>query len=403
MKKILLIDINCKFSSTGKIVYDLYSQIRKGGNDAMVCYGRGEEVNEPNIHKIGIDLETYAHVALTRFTGFNGVFSPFSTQRLIKKIKEYQPDIVHIHELHGYFVNYAPVIKYLKENNIKTIWTFHCEYMYTGKCGQAFDCDKFKTECKECPYLKEYPKVLFFDWTKQMHRRKKELFDNFDNLTITTPSKWLYGRLKESFLKQKRSLVINNGIDNSNIFYPRDTISLKKKHNITKQKIVLAVAPKLMSSQKGGDYVVEVAKRLDSKNTLFILIGVDDLDIDFGNNVIALGRTKDQHELATYYSLADLFIICSSYENFPTTALEALSCGTNVIGFDSGGTKETAPSDYGYFVNYGDIEGIAKAIEDIFNNKIKLKNSQECRDFAVKNYSKEAMIKKYTKLYMEPR
>ena len=397
--RIALIDVNCKYSSTGKIVYDLYSQIRKGGNDAMVCYGRGEKIDEPNIYKIGVDLETYMHVALSRVTGFFGIFSPISTKRALQKLKEFKPDIVHLHELHGYYINYAEIVEYLKRNNIKTVWTFHCEFMYTGKCGQAFDCDKFKKECQNCPYLKEYPKSLFFDWTKTMFNQKIKLFKDFDNLVITTPSKWLYNRVGSSFLSSKKRVIVRNGIDNSNTFVPRNFDKLKERYNIKNKKVVLAVAPNLMSKQKGGEYILEVAKELKEKDIIFIMVGIDDLNYNFDSNIVALGRTKDQKELSMLYTMADLFIICSRYENFPTTAIEALSCGTNVVGFDSGGAKETAPENYGKFVEFGDVKALSKTIDDIFNSKIELKSPKECIEYAKENYSKEVMINNYMGLY----
>ena len=238
--KVLLIDVNCKHSSTGKIVYDLYAALNRQGHTAAVCYGRGPLVKEPDIFKFGLDAETWLHALLTRITGLTGYFSPISTMRLLRFIKRFQPDVVHIHELHAYFVNIGPVMRYLKAHNIKTVWTFHCEFMYTGKCGHANDCEKWKTQCGPCPQLHEYPKSLFFDFTKKMFEDKKKWFTGFDNLTIVTPSQWLANRVKQSFLKVKNIQVIRNGVDTANIFYPRDYASIKVKHNLTDEKIVLA-------------------------------------------------------------------------------------------------------------------------------------------------------------------
>ncbi|MDD3382528.1 MAG: glycosyltransferase, partial [Bacilli bacterium] len=223
--KVLLIDVNCKRSSTGKIVYDLYQELNKNNIEASIAYGRGPKIKEKNIYKFGLDLETILHMIMTRITGLTGIYSVISTMRLIRYIKKFKPDVVHIHELHAYFVNLKPLINHLKKNNIKVIHTFHCEFMYTGKCGHAYECEKFKTLCFKCPRLKEYPKSFFLDFTKYMYKQKKKLYKDFDNLTIVTPSKWLLDRVKSSFLKDKKMLVINNGID-VNVFKPYETKDL---------------------------------------------------------------------------------------------------------------------------------------------------------------------------------
>ncbi|WP_409272370.1 glycosyltransferase [Neobacillus sp. SCS-31] len=397
--RVLLIDVNFKNSSTGKIVYDLYDSLNRKGHTVAVCYGRGPIADEPGVYKFSSNLEVYAHAFLTRVTGLTGNYSYFATKKLIRFMEEFKPDVVHIHELHAYFVNYAPVINYLKEKNIKTVWTFHCEFMYTGKCGYAYDCDKWKTECGKCPRLKEYPSSMYFDFTRKMFNEKKKLFEGFDNLSIVTPSKWLADRVKASFLKDKDVHVVHNGIDTEKVFYPRTYKHLKKKHNITDEKIVLAVAPDLMSSRKGGRWVLELAEKIKNTKIKFILIGVKDLSESFGENIIALGKTNNQNELAEYYSMADVFIICSERENFPTTCIEAISCGTPVIGFDEGGTKETAPDGYGVFVPYGDINQLESKLITALADNTYFKSINECAEYGFNNYSKLVMCEKYSKIY----
>jgi len=394
--RVLLIDVHCKNSSTGKIVYDLYTALNNDGHIASICYGRGPLIDEPNIYKFSSDFETYVHAFLTRVTGFTGVFSPFSTRRLIKYIEKFKPDVVHIHELHAYFVNIAPVMRYLKEHNIKTIWTFHCEFMYTGKCGYAYDCEKWRRECGKCPQVGEYPASLFFDFTKRMYYIKKELFSGFDNLTIVTPSKWLAERVKQSFIKDKRIVVIHNGIDTEKVFYPREFKHLKEKHSITNEKIVLAVAPDVMSERKGGKLVLELARRMKNENIKFILIGANEVNEKFDENVIVLERTRNQIELAEYYSMADVFVICSKKENFPTTCLEAVSCGTPVCGFDEGGTKETVPSEVGEFVKYGDLEGLKNAVLSLLKRKFDYGLFEHYRNEII---CKEKMYLEYKRIY----
>lgn len=272
-ERILLIDVNCKYSSTGKIVYDLYQNIKKDGREAAICYGRGKKLDEEAIFKFGIDAETVIHAGLSRLTGYNGVFSPLSTVRLLKYIDAFKPDLIHIHELHAYFVNIKPLLEYIKQKRIPVVWTFHCEYMYTGKCGHAYECLKYQNECHDCPAVKEYPKSLLWDKTRQMFKMKKKLLKNLD-FTIVTPSKWLADRVRTSFLKDKEIKVIHNGID-INIFHPLPTVQLRRELGIPESyKVVLAVAPNIMSKEKGGEWVLKLADMMKNKKIIFILIGV---------------------------------------------------------------------------------------------------------------------------------
>lgn len=399
--KVVLVDVNYKHSSTGKIVHDLCDLLNHNGHETKVLFGRGEKPSsKEKAIRIASVFEVFFHALLTRLTGLTGYFSFFATKRLINEIKKFNPDVVHLHELHGYYVNFGKVVEFLKKEKIPTVWTFHCEFMYTGKCGYAYECEKWKTQCAKCPQIKEYPRSLFLDFTNYMFRHKKRLFQEFNRLEIVTPSKWLANRVRSSFLQDKSVSVIHNGIDTDNIFYPRETSELKQKIQITKdKKVILSVAPNIMDERKGGQWVLELAKHF-GEDYLFILVGVDDFSGDIPNNVLMLGRTKDQDELAQYYSLADLFLICSKRENFPTTCLEALSCGTPIVGFDEGGTAETAPPGYGYFVPYSDTAGLKERINDFYNGNGRLyKTSQECREFAEDSYSKKSMYLSYIKSY----
>lgn len=397
--KILFIDVNCKQGSTGKIVYDLYNECNINGYTAAVCYGRGAVINEPNILKFSSDIEVYVHAFLTRITGLTGCYSFFATEKLIKFIESFKPDVVHIHELHAYFVNISPLLNYLKKNGIKTVWTFHCEFMYTGKCGHAYECEKWKTECGKCPNVKGYPSSLFFDYTKKMYNDKKKLFNYYDNLTIVTPSKWLADRVNLSFLSKKGVEVVHNGIDTQDIFKPRNCEHLKSKHAISNEKVVLAVAPGLLSEEKGGRYILEIAKRMKDENIKFILIGVDEKDEKFDSNVIALGRTANQLELAEYYTLADITVLPSKKETFSLICAESLACGTPIVGFDSGAPSEVAPEGYGIFVPYGNINELENTLRLALNKRNTLRDSKECVSFSRKRYDKSVMINKYIDIY----
>lgn len=362
--KVLLIDVNCKNSSTGNIVYNLYNYINSSGDEAAVCYGRGAKILEKNIFKFGIDAETYLHALLTRITGFTGCFSFFSTRRLIRYIESFAPDVVHIHELHAYFVNIKTLIDFLKKNHIRTVMTLHCEFAYTGKCGHSVECEQWKTECKECPHLKQYVSTMWFDHTNYMFKQKKKVFSDFRELSIITPSNWLAKRVRDSFLKSYPLSVIHNGIDTT-IFHPKDDSNLRKELGINKnEKVVLSIAPHLMTKEKGGEFIRKIAKILENEKIRFIMVGVDGVDCLCENNVIIRGPIYDKNLLADYYSLADLFLICSERENFPTTCIEAQCCGTPVYGFNTGGTIETFVNDTCRYVDYADYNKLAQLLSE---------------------------------------
>lgn len=391
--RVLLIDVNCKYSSTGNIVYNLYESLRENGHEAAICYGRGERIDEPGIYKFSLDWETKIHAGLARITGLNGYFSPLSTRRLIKFIDNFNPDVIHIHELHAYFVNFIPLLEYIKAKRIKVIWTFHCEYMYTGKCGHAYDCKNYQTGCGNCPAVKEYPKSLVFDRTKKMFADKKRVLEDLD-FTIITPSQWLKDRVETSFLAKKNIDVIHNGI-NTNVFCPRNISGMSSRFGLKGRKVILSVAPNIMDESKGGKKVLEISQLPEMKDYQFVLIGADEDSRPF-ENVLILTKTKNQDELAEWYSLADVFLICSKRENFPTTCLEAFCCGTPVVGIDEGGTAETVPAPYGFFVSDASAPVLAEAIQYILAKHL---NSIDIAKIGYAGCSKRKMNKHYIATY----
>ncbi len=394
--KILLIDVNYRYSSTGKIVHDLAQDLNRSGHIARVLFGRGEKLNNNNAVRVSSKLEVYFHAFMTRVTGLTGFFSYFATKKLMHEITKFSPDVIHLHELHGYYVNYSKVLNFIKENNYPVVWTFHCEFAYTGKCGYAYDCEKWKTECNSCPQIKEYPASLYFDFTRYMFNKKKSDFLNFKNIIFVTPSKWLAKRVKQSFLAMHDIRVVHNGIDTEKIFYPKFGFQKKSDRSV---KTIISVAPDIMSDRKGGKWIIELAKRFDD-SFRFILVGVVGEIEDLPSNVVAINRTNNQSELADFYSSADLFLICSKRENFPTTCLESLACGTPVMGFDEGGTAETAPNGLGVFVPFGNLELLEYSVRRFFDGDISI-SSSDCREFASKFYSKNTMFNNYISIYNE--
>ena len=392
--RVLYIDVNCKNSSTGMLVYTLYQGLEKSGHSAAVCYGRGTKIKEKNIFKFGIDLETFLHAGLTRLTGFTGCYSFISTLRLINYIRKYKPDIVHIHEMHAYFINIGMLIHYLKKHHMKTVMTLHCEFAYTGKCGHALECEKWKTECNHCPHKHDYVNTGFFDHTRYMFRKKKKFFSDYPELVLVTPSIWLTERVEQSFFKNHRIHTIYNGI-NTDIFYPKRGVAERDRlHLAENEKVILALAPHLMSSAKGGMFILQLAKKL--KNYKFILVGVDEFDFEVDENVLPFGAIYDKDYLASLYSIADLFVICSEKETFSLTCAEAICCGTTVAGFRCGAPESVFDEPFATFVEYGNIDKLENVIINKINSPL---DRKYIASYGYENFSEKNMLCEYLTLY----
>jgi len=390
--KILQINTVCKSGSTGKIAYDLHSWLKQEGHESKIAYGRGNITDDRNTWRFATKWEVYAHALLTRVTGLTGCFSPFATRKLIQHIDTYVPDVVHLHNIHGYYVDVYKLIKHLKKKGIRTIITLHDEWLYTGKCGYAYDCNKWMGECGDCPQLKEYPASLFFDRSRLMYRMKRRLFRKFDNLTIVTPSQWLANRVKQSIFSHLPVVVVPNGIE-TKVFYPRDVSALRAKYNV--KNVVLHVTSDFGDKRKGGHYVLELAQRMP--NVSFFIVGNLKPIVNATPNVYAMGRTENQDQLAEWYSFAAVSIIASTRETFSMVCAESLACGTPVVGFEAGGPSEVAPEKYGLFVPYADISALERSVYFALDGN--MHRNIDCTKFSKAKYDKDVVAKQYIALY----
>lgn len=398
--KIAQVNVVYQKGSTGKIVYDLHTMLKDNGNKSLVYYGRKKMKHENGVFKISTEIEAKFHALYERFSGFSFTSSYFATNKLIRLIKNEKPDIVHLHCLNGYFINIYKIVNYLKENNIPTVLTLHAEFMHTGGCGHAYDCEKWKTGCGKCPQLKEATRSIFFDNTAIQWQWMKSAFANFDNLKVVAVSKWLGDRANKSpILAGKNFHVIGNGIDTKNIFRPTQFDNLNERLNFKNKKIVLHVSPSFSSPSKGGHFVLELAKRQIHSNIIFVVIGFDGDENSLPNNVIGIKHTKDQKELAKYYSLADITLLTSKRETFSMVCAESQSCGTPIVGFKSGAPEEIALKDFSEFVEYGDVDSLEETMLH-WLDKDKA-NLMDLHKLAKKEFSRELMFQKYLSVYKQ--
>lgn len=393
--KVLQISTVCGSGSVGRIMVDIYHTLEKNGDEGLLAYGRRSAPEGVKAFRFGSDVDMGLHVLSTFFKGEHGFASGGQTKRLIEKIREWNPDVIHLQNIHGFVLQVELLFAYLKEAGKPVVWTLHDCWAYTGHCA-FYDytaCENWKTGCAGCKeYRRTYPYALFKDNTVNNYERKRIAFTGVPNLTLVVPSKWLAGEVKKSFLKNYPVQVIPNGIDRKN-FRPMDE-GLRNRLNLGGKFVILGVA-NVWERRKGLSYFLELAGRLPQECQM-ILIGLSKKQMkEIPKNIIALERTSNAKELAEYYSMADVFVNATLEDNFPTTNLEALSCGTPVITFDTGGSPESLNESCGRVVPKGDMDALLKAV---LLEKDEPKKKEDCLKQA-EQYEKYDRFQEYVELY----
>lgn len=391
--KVLQINAVCGQGSTGKICFSVSELLDENNIENRIIYSQGN-----SHYKNAVKVENAFYYKLqalkSRVFGNYGFNSRRATKKLIKVLKDFSPDVVHLHNIHGHNCDLRLLFKYLKKEKIKVFWTLHDCWSFTGYCTHftMIKCDKWKTECGKCSQRKEYS--WFFDKSRKLFNRKKELFSGLD-MTIITPSKWLADLVKQSFLKDYHVIVINNGID-LNVFKPTES-NFREKYNIPQEKFVLLGVTFGWGRRKGLDVFVDLYNRLDKSKYQVVLVGTNDkTDKLLPKEIISIHRTQNQTELAEIYTAADLFVNPTREENYPTVNMEAIACGTPVLTFNTGGSAEIVSKDTGCVVDCDDIEGLRQEIERISGTKPYTKDN--CLSYA-KKFDANERFKEYIGVY----
>lgn len=400
MPKLFQINVAINYGSTGKIAEQVGSLVMQWGWDSYIAHGRYINTSNSKAIKVGGILDWFFHALMTRLTDKHGLFSRIATRKLIRKISAINPDIIHLHNIHGYYINFKILFEYLRKTNIPIVWTLHDCWTMTGHCThfEYAGCERWKTGCFDCPEKMSYPTSLLFDCSRKNHIAKRELFTSVKNMTIVPVSNWLGGIVKESFLKDYEVNVIHNGVDIQK-FQPTQS-DIREEYSIFDKKIILGVASP-WGRRKGLTDFFELGQYISSEKYQIVLIGLSENQIkQLPNGIIGLTRTESVEALAKWYSVADVFVNPTYEDTYPTTNLEAISCGTPLITYRTGGSPESVTLQTGRVVERGNVEGIAKAIEVICaedrNEMRKL-----CRDYAVANFDQKECFKKYIDLYAE--
>lgn len=392
--KIFMINSVCGTGSTGRICTDLAERLEADGHECLIAYGRGTvpEKYRKYAVKIGNKLDVCIHGVQARIFDSAGFGSKHASKTLIRKIEEYNPDVIHLHNLHGYYINIEILFSYLKKANKPIVWTLHDCWAFTGHCTHfdAAGCEQWKSHCGNCPEKAAYPTSLVFDCSFKNFKRKQKAFSGVDKLTLVTPSTWLAAQVRQSFLASYPIKTIYNGVDCSVFHY--STSELKLHYGVEKQKIALGVA-NIWDEHKGLTYMLQLSTLVDSSWTV-VLVGLTKKQIDqLPSNIIGIPRTENLQELAAWYSLADVYVNASAEETMGMTTAEAISCGTPVVAFNTTATSEIV-GENGVTVEYGDICSLTTAIRQIVAEG-KERFQVDCYRFAL-----EKQYQKYKDLYL---
>ena len=395
MKTVQINSVYC-VGSTGKIAKDISSYMIKEGVDSKVFYGYGTSPDE-NAVAFSSRYNVAFNVLKTRLFGKHAFYSKCATKKLIKLLRSFNPDVIHIHQIHGHYLNVPILFNYLATSNAKIIFTLHDCWMFTGHCAHFYhvNCEKWKTGCGKCPQLSAYPKSLIFDRSSESWRDKKKYFTKLHHAVLVCPSRWLFNYLPDSFLNQFDRTVINNGIDTS-VFKLTKSDALRKKFELTNQFVVVGMAAKWLHPDVRQKAITLINSL---KNDIrVVLIGVNQRQKSLlPKQTVCVPYISSSDELAKYYSLGNVFVNLSLEDTFPTVNLEALACGLAIIAFNAGGSAEVIDDDTGISVPAGDFDGIKDAIYALQKST---KDYQTlCRKKVVDNYDKENCYEKYFQLY----
>ena len=390
--RIYQINVVC-IGSTGRIATDISHYVEQHGDQCRIAYGRGEVCDGIDAFKIGTQWDSMFHAAMTRLTDKHGLYSKAATERLIEDIRRYEPDIIHLHNIHGYYVNYEVLFDFLKKYNKPVVWTLHDCWAFTGHCAHfdAIGCDRWKSGCGNCCQIREYPSSLWRDASAENYARKQQAFCGVEKLQIVTVSDWLKRMVQSSYLSGYPIRTIYNGID-LQVMRSCNT-NFREIYKLEEKKVILGIAS-VWNEKKGLGLFRELAERLPG-NYRIVMIGVPEkLKRELPDNIMSIGKVGYE-ELAKWYSMADVYVNGSIEETMGLTTVEAMACGTPVVVQNATAVPEVVGEGCGTVVEKGNLEAMITAICSMQKTP---EISARCIEQASK-YEKEQQYAKYYQLY----
>lgn len=398
--KILRIGPVVNRGSTSRTMEQLGVLVQREGWESIIAYGRIANNSSSKIIKIGNKMSLYNHVLQTRLFDKHGFASNSATKLFLGEIDKIKPDLVHLHNIHGYYINVELLFNYLLKHKLPVVWTFHDCWPYTGHCTHYTEvgCDKWQTHCESCPLKTSYPQSLFIDRSYKNFDIKKKLFTSLDDLTIVAVSDWLKSEIDKSFMNKYPLLTIYNGVDIDDFKPLKDYSDIKNKYSIPTDKHVLLACATAWSESKGFSDYLKLSRKIN-KNYTIVLVGLPQKLIKkLPSNMIGIPRTHSIEELAKLYSLSSIVLNLSKQESFGKTTVEGLACGTPGIVYDATASPELIDSETGIVVQKGDLNQVCDAIYEIetWNRNIL---ESKCRERANTYFNKDMNFIKYIDLY----
>lgn len=395
--KILQINTSLNKAAPGRIAENIGLLIRENNWESYIAHGKVGNPSASVSIRIGSNIDIYIHALGTRLTDRHAFFSRRATIKLVKTIMSIKPDLVHLHNIHGYYVNIEVLFNYLSSANIPIVWTLHDCWSFTGHCThfESVCCDQWKTQCVQCIQKGEYPKS-FIDNCSMNFTDKLRLFTSVKKMTIVPVSIWLESKVKDSFLGEYPTKVITNGVD-LNVF----STQVEKLTSLSNKAIILGVAS-VWSEKKGLYDFIKLNNIIDKSKYQIVLVGLSKKQMQkMPNDIICITHTNSIEELAKYYSSSLVFVNPTYEDTFPTTNLESLASGTPIITYRTGGSPEAVDCHTGFVVDKGDISAIYERINFLYYSNNKEFYRQMCRCRAEKYYNQQVNYHEYIQLYEE--
>ena len=389
--RILIINSVCGYGSTGRVCTDIADLLISQGHECRIAYGRGKVPDKYSsiAKRISNSLDVNIHAGFARLTDSTGFHSRKATIEFLKWVDEWKPDLIHLHNIHGYYINIEILFAYLKDKKIPVVWTLHDCWTFTGHCTY-FDhakCNKWKNGCKgNCPQIREYPSSYAISRSGVNYKRKMQAFSDVDNMHIVTPSYWLEELVKQSFLSKYKTHVVHNGIDIKS-FSPQKS-TFRNKYGLQNKAVYLAVSDG-WGKRKGVDDIIQISKSL-SQDEKIVMVGFSGKEKEsVPDSILKISRTKSVNELAEIYSAADVLLNPTHEDNYPTVNLEAQSCGTPVVTYNTGGSSESVPAEN--VVPKGDHNGLLNLARQYRTLKVR----------SAELFDKNKAFERYIELYNE--
>ena len=402
MSKLIQINVVANSGSTGKIAEQIGLLAMADGWDCYMAYGRWNYNSSLKLYKIGSKKDVYLHGLKSILFDKHALGSKKATKALIEEIQQVRPDIIHLHNIHGYYLNLPLLCDFLAEYGKPIVMTLHDCWTVTGHCVhfQDINCDKWKTGCNHCPNLKGYPQSLFIDNSKNNWNIKRQSFQKIlPLLTIVQECNWLSDIVSQSYLKEAARKVIVNGID-LDVFKPTDNVSdIRTNYQVNNKFVILAVSNG-WNSTKGLEDILWLRDKL-SDEYVIVMVGVSPKQKkNLPQGIIGICKTENVKQLAELYSMADMFLNPTYQDTLPTVSIEALACGTPVISYDTGGSADIVDENVGILIERGNRDALLSSIKDI-KNRGKLSYQKSCREKALNIFNNQKCFSDYLKLYNE--